>query len=95
MKPLIVMMSLVTTNVMALDFDKEWSKFESDFAKLKSSKTIVLPTPVVSKVNDLVEVDPRSPDRLGHTISDPVLKKRVTELYKKPDTVVYSLTLSE
>jgi hypothetical protein len=48
-----------------------------------------------TKDNTLQQVDPNSADRLGHSLTDPEMKKRVTELYKKPDTVVYSLTLTE
>lgn len=43
--------------------------------------------------NTLQQVDPKSPDRLGYGLTDPAMKKHVTSLYQKPNTVVYSLTL--
>ena len=100
MKPVILVASLLASNAMALDFDTEWSKFDADFARLKSYKVAKvepkydLPS-VVSRDNDLEQVDPKSPDRLGYKLSDPAMRDRVTGLYKKPDTVVYSLTLTE
>jgi hypothetical protein len=85
MKPAIVL-CLVATNAMALDFDTEWSKFEADFAKFKPKATSVVS-------NVIAQVDPKSPERLGLKLSDPAMREKVTALYKKPDTVVYSLTL--
>ena len=122
MKPAILLVSLLATNAMALDFDSEWSKFESDFPRLKSYTVAKVETkkPVVKPIdqevmedvplynpsqkslpakpsadNVLEQVDPKSPERLGHKIEDPVVRDQVTKLYKKPDTVVYSLTLTE
>ena len=117
MKPVIVAVALVATNAYAIDFDKEWSKFDSDFARLNAVKVAkyeapkvertqpsisTVPAPEIKKLPDmpseenvLEQVDPKSPDRLGYKLSDPDMKAKVTNLYKKPDTVVYSLTLTE
>lgn len=99
MKPVILAVSLLATNAMALDFDSEWSKFDADFARLKSFKVAKVEPkydlPSVSRDNVLEQVDPKSPDRLGYKLSDPAMRDKVTGLYKKPDTVVYSLTLTE
>ena len=102
MKKLFVMM-LVSTNAMALDFDAEWSKFAPDFAKMRK---VAYVAPVIEPVkanyslletnsqsNVLERVDPKSPHRLGYKLKDPAMRERLTELYKRPDTVVYSLTL--
>lgn len=88
MKPVIVL-CLVATNAMALDFDTEWSKFEADFAKFK--KVAKVEAKAISNV--IAQVDPKSPERLGLKLSDPAMREKMTALYKKPDTVVYSLTL--
>lgn len=102
MKRVIVVLGLLANNAMAIDFDTEWSKFDSDFSKFKSYKVAKVDTkaPVVSvlpieelPVNEVVQVDPKSPDRLGHKLEDPAMREKVTGLYKKPDTVVYSATI--
>jgi len=97
MKPVIVVASLIATNAMALDFDTEWAKFADDFAKFKTVK-VASAVPVVTAiseppVNDVVQVDPKSPDRLGLKLSDPAMREKVTNLYQKPDTVVYATTI--
>lgn len=97
MKRLIVVLGFVATNAMALDFDTEWAKFDSDFSKFKSYKVAkveskVTPVEVIPE-GDLVQVDPKSPERLGHKLEDPVMRDKVTSLYKKPDTVVYATTI--
>jgi len=89
MKPVIVL-CLVATNAMALDFDTEWAKFEADFSKFKAAKVAKFQPSVP---NELIQVDPKSPERLGLKLSDPAMREKMTALYKKPDTVVYSLTL--
>ena len=110
MKPVIVVMALVSTNAMAIDFETEWAKFQPDFARMKGVQVAKVETrPVVTPVEDqarvlpakasednvLEQVDPKSPERLGHKLADPAMREKVTGLYKKPDTVVYSLTLTE
>ena len=105
MKRVMVLSVFVASNAMALDFDTEWAKFANDFAKLKSSVNITVDVPKAgnftvlpeknTKDNTLEQVDPRSPDRLGLKLQDPAMREHLTNLYKKPDTVVYSLTLTE
>jgi hypothetical protein len=99
MKTLALASLLVVTNAVAIDFDTEWAAFKADFVRLKPVATVVEPS-VVSKVvapvvtaDQLTTVDPKSPERLGHTITDPTVRALVTELYKKPDTVVLSTTI--
>jgi len=102
MKKLLIM-ALVSTNAMALDFETEWAKFDKDFARLRGVQMATVSKPVVTKLDSLPEVnsnvnvvervDPRSPKRLGRNLDNPYLKEKLEELYKKPDTVVYSLTL--
>ena len=101
MKRLIVVMAVVSTNAMALDFDTEWAKFSNDFAKFKSYAVAKVDSPVDKTAvhalpqldSELIQVDPKSPDRLGHKLEDPAMREKVTSLYKKPDTVVYSATI--
>lgn len=99
MKKLLIM-ALVSSNAMALDFDTEWKKFDSDFAKLRSVKVAKYEAPVVTAlpeintdVNKVERVDPKSPYRLGRNLENPYMKDKMEKLYNKPDTVVYSLTL--
>jgi hypothetical protein len=99
MKRAIVLSLFVSTSAMALDFQTEWVKFADDFAKLKSKVSVTVDVPKVGNINVPVEdtevkqVDPKSPDRLGYSLQDPKLRERVTSLYQKPDTVVYSATI--
>ena len=101
MKPVIVAVSLMATNAMALDFDTEWAKFNQDFAKFKSYQVAKLDSPAAKPVvhalpllgPEVEQVDPKSPDRLGLKLSDPVMREKVTKLYQKPDTVVYATTI--
>jgi hypothetical protein len=99
MKRVILLSMFVSANAMALDFNTEWAKFADDFAKLKSKVNITVDVPRVGNVTipvedaQVIQVDPKSPDRLGHTLKDPEMRERVTSLYKKPDTVVYSTTI--
>ena len=79
----------VATNAMAINFETEWAKFKQDFSRLKPSSKVV----EVAPVDDVTRVDPKSPDRLGHTITDPVVRNKVVELYNKPNVVVYSATI--
>lgn len=101
MKKLLIM-ALVSTNAMALDFDTEWAKFDKDFAKLRgvqvaSAKTTPVESyslpEINSDVNVVERVDPKSPKRLGRNLDNPYMKDKLEKLYNKPDTVVYSLTL--
>lgn len=100
MKKLFII-ALVSTNAVAIDFDTEWSKFAPDFAKMRkvayvapsSESTNYSLLEINSQPNTLERVDPKSPHRLGYKLKDPAMRDRVTELYKKPDTVVYSMTL--
>lgn len=96
---LIVGSMLIATNAMALDFDTEWAKFSADFARLKNTKVttssaVVTPLPEINtSVNTLEQVDPKSPNRLGLKLADQSMVNKMKDLYSKPDTVVYSLTL--
>ena len=102
MKKLLIM-ALVSTNAMALDFETEWAKFDKDFARMKGVQVAMVNKPVVTKldslpevnsnVNVLEQVDPKSPKRLGRNLDNPYMKDKMEKLYKNPDTVVYSLTL--
>ena len=100
MKRLVMVAALVSTNAMALNFDTEWAKFADDFARLRpakiakdspADKTAVHALPQLD--SDVVQVDPKSPERLGLKLSDPAMRDKVTKLYQKPDTVVYSTTI--
>ena len=96
MKKLLIM-ALVSTNAMALDFDTEWAKFKDDFAKLRSKPstvTLLEPNPVVP-VEDgkVVLVDPKSKDRLGRNLENPYMRDKMEKLYNDPNVVVYSTTV--
>ncbi len=95
MKRLIVLMCLASANAFAIDFDKEWAKFDTDFAKMKSrvAKTSIVPVEVKTIASDIIQVDPKSSDRLGLSLSDQSMVKRMKDLYSKPDTVVYTTTI--
>jgi hypothetical protein len=93
MKKLFIMMTLVSTNALALDFDTEWAKFEDAFAKLKAKTNSVVVSSVPMTDTDLKRVDPKAPERLGNHVSDPVLKEKLQSLYKRDDVVVYSTTV--
>lgn len=100
MKRLVLITAVVASNAYALNFDTEWAKFADDFAKLKSKVSVPLDVPkvgsvLVTPINDseVKQVDPKSPDRLGLKLQDPIMRERVTSLYQKPDTVVYSATI--
>ena len=88
---------VTSTSAMALDFDTEWAKFKNDFAKLasKTSIKVDMDVPIVGNVPvvDVQQVDPKAPERLGNTVSDPALKNKLQSLYKRPDVVVYSTTV--
>lgn len=99
MKRLVLIAALISTNAMALDFETEWAKFSTDFARLKSKvlpsdKIKVEPVEVVP-VDDAVikQVDPKSPDRLGLKLSDSSMVQKMKDLYKRDDVVVYSTTV--
>ena len=94
MKPAILILSVVATHAMVLDFNTEWAKFSGDFAKLKPSavKPAVHASPQPTE-DSLMLVDPKSPDRLGLRLSDPAMRDKVTSLYQRPDVVVYSTTI--
>lgn len=56
-------------------------------------KDIVEPTSTRAQLREQNEVDPKSPDRVGYQIEDPVMREKVTKLYQKPDIRVYSYVL--
>jgi len=95
MKKLLIILGMtMATNAMAIDFETEWTKFKEDFSRLKPSSKAVIVSPVIEVAPiGLTRVDPKSPERLGHGITDPVVRNKVIELYNKPNTVVYSATI--
>lgn len=99
MKRLVMVVALVSTNAMALDFDTEWAKFADDFAKLRSKVNITVDVPKAGTFTVPVEgakieqVDPKSPDRLGLKLSDSTMVQKMKDLYKRDDVVVYSTTV--
>lgn len=99
MKRLVMVVALVSTNAMALDFDTEWAKFADDFARLKSKVSITVDVPKAGTFTvpvedaELKQVDPKSPDRLGLKLSDSNMVQKMKDLYKRDDVVVYSTTL--
>ena len=101
MKRLVMVVALVSTNAMALDFNTEWAKFADDFAKLKSKVSVAVDVPkskvepVIVPVEDaeVKQVDPKSPERLGLKLSDASMVKKLKDLYQRDDVVVYSTTV--
>lgn len=109
MKSLFVMIvgGLVSGSVLA-DFDSDFAQFDRDFARLNQVAMVkkvnkrpavravdVEPEYVDTQKSELIqhEVDPTSPDRLGHQIEDPVMRDKVISLYNKPEIKVYSYVL--
>lgn len=86
-----LVLCLVSTNTMALDFNTEWKSIQTRFTMPINSISVVAPVEVKQEEQGLV--DPKSPDRLGYKLSDPEMRKRVIEAYNKPNAVVYSYTL--
>jgi hypothetical protein len=103
MKRLILIVALVSTNAMALDFETEWAKFANDFAKLASKVNVKVDVdvprvgnvsvPVEDRSIQIERVDPKSPDRLGLKLSDQSMVNKMKDLYKRDDVVVYSTTV--
>lgn len=107
MKKLLILAMLVSAPAFA-DFDSDFAAFEKDFDRLNSMTSVKKqkPKPVVAKqevdsedsdVRDMElskhEVDPTSPDRLGHQLEDERMKSRVIGLYNRPNMKVYSYVL--
>ena len=98
MKEMFTACCFISSTAFAIDFDTEWAKFKSEFDRLKTKPVVQeqvkedKKAPVV-KAEELSLVDPKAPERLGNTVSDPVLRQKLQELYKKPDTVVMSTTI--
>lgn len=105
MKPIGIALILLSSNAMALDFDVEWAKFDKDFARLNTRTVAMVSTPKITTQailpekntadNVIEQVDPKSPERLGHKLSNAEMREHVQSLYKKPDAVVYSINLTE
>jgi hypothetical protein len=93
MKRFVMVVALVSTNAMALDFETEWAKFSEDFAKFRTNKPVSVTKPVEVTDSEVIKVDPKSPERLGLKLSDPAMREKVTSLYQKPDTVVFATTI--
>lgn len=88
-------------------FNNEFSKLKQRPVIVASNSTAII-TPVSpseeiktvlpeknTQSNVLQQVDPKSPERLGLKLSDPIMRDRVMKAYNKPDAVVYALTLTE
>lgn len=103
MKKLIMIALMVSTPVLAGDFDSEFAAFQKDFDRLNSMvvvkkqrkpKTVVVQrNEIDNETPDEHEVDPTSPDRLGHQLENPAMREKVAALYEKPNIKVYSYVL--
>lgn len=84
-----------STSVHAIDFESMYKEFQDDFNKLKNKNVVVEKVdsgaPIVEGV--LQRVDPKSPERLGHSLSDPVMREKLQSLYNRDDVIVYSTTV--
>ena len=98
----LVVLCLVSTNAVALDFNTEWNSIKSRFTMpvvvpvvpvVVKQDDVSVVTPVEVKQEEQGLVDPKSPDRLGYKLSDPEMRKRVIEAYNKPNAVVYTYTI--
>lgn len=105
MKKFIMIALLVSTPALA-DFDSDFASFQKDFDRLNSmvvSKKKPKPKTVMVKLEaeremdnnttDEHEVDPTSPDRLGHQLENTAMREKVAALYEKPNIKVYSYVL--
>lgn len=105
---LLFVMCLVISGPALADFDSDFAQFDRDFARLNQVAMVkkVNKRPVSRAVdiqpeyvdNEKIEisqheVDPTSPDRLGHQLDDPAMRDKVTNLYNKPGIKVYSYVL--
>lgn len=99
MRKILFALCFVSTSTFAIDFDTEWKAMKIVFAKVTPAPaavvTVVPDAPVVTAVEstDIKRMDPRSPHLLGYTLSDPVMRNHVTQLYKRPDVIVLSTTI--
>jgi hypothetical protein len=96
MKTIIASSLLVfCSSSMAIDFDSMYKQFENDFNKLRNKGVVVQKVETGAPVSEgvLQRVDPKSPDRLGHSLSDPVMREKLQSLYNRDDVIVYSTTV--
>ena len=89
---------LVSTNALALDFETEWAKFDSDFASMRGTIVAKIQTEdslleTNTDSNKVERVDPKSTKRLGRNLDNPYMRDKLEKLYNDPNIVVYSLTL--
>lgn len=105
MKKFVMLALLVSTPAFA-DFDAEFANFQKDFDRLNAMtvkkekqkpKTVVVKKAAEKELENNApvehEVDPQSPDRLGHQLENSEMRKKVAALYDKPDIKVYSYVL--
>jgi hypothetical protein len=106
MKKLIITTMFVSSTAFAGDFETMYARFADDFAKLRAHSTVKvdMDVPVIGNVpivtipierdeTEIKRVDPKSPDRLGLTLSDPVKREKMKQLYNDPNIVVLSTTV--
>lgn len=102
MKKFIVIVLLVSTPALA-DFDSDFASFQKDFDRLNTMvvskkkqkpKTIMVQRGEIDNaMPDEHEVDPTSPDRIGHQLENNAMREKVVALYEKPNIKVYSYVL--
>lgn len=104
MKKFIMIALLVSTPALA-DFDSDFVSFQKDFDRLNNmvvkkktkTKTVMVKTAddrsLFDSTQDEHEVDPTSPDRLGHQLENNAMREKIAALYEKPDIKVYSYVL--
>lgn len=85
----------LSQNALSLDFDQEWGKFEADFKSLKASATSETKIVNTDSTSSIKERSTNSKELLGYKLTNKRMRNSVIELYKNPNTVIYSLTISE
>ena len=107
MRYLIILLAFLSGAVCAQEstFEREFAKFDKDFERLNHWKAEVqrldatepvaaTPAPDVPTKDPNAKVEPLTQsDLIGHQIKDPVVRKKVQDLYKRPDVVVQQYVL--
>lgn len=91
----IALLITLSQAALALDFDQEWSKFESDFKSLKTLASTEAKSGNTVSMSSIEERSVYSKELLGYKLSNKQMRNSVIELYKKPNTVIFSLTIPE